>query len=390
MEKKHPIPWLVTWMTTLGQAAITLYIPAFPTISEELQIVPEGVKVTLTAFLLGFGFCQFFYGPLSDRFGRKPPLLFGIALFCLACLANIFVYSLPLFLFLRFIQGVGAGSVITLGRAILRDSFSGKELASATSHLSMGFAIGLGVSPIIGAYLLTLFGWRSDFLFLLLIGISLLFLVWIKLPETSTKPLAAGSWKEAIDHTSHRYKQILRDGQFWKFLLGGVFAYSVAISWNILTPFLIQVHFGYSANAYAWMSLLVAISYYFSAHFNRTLVMKFHFGRIFLFAILLIGLSGLAMVMAPDGLLYLLIPMIIATFGQALIFSNTIAGALQNYSHISGKASAVFSGLQMILVSFISGIMAVFPEKTLLLGLTLIILSLLSYFSLANLLSKKI
>lgn len=390
MEKKHPIPWLVTWMTILGQAAITLYIPAFPAISKDLQIVPEGMKGTLTAFLLGFGLCQFFYGPFSDRYGRKPPLLFGIALFCLACLANVFVYSLPLFLFLRFIQGVGSGSVITLGRAILRDSFSGKELASATSHLSMGFAVGLGISPIIGAYLLTLFGWRSDFLFLLLIGIILLLVLWMKLPETSKKTLAAVSWKEAIDHTSHRYKQILQDGQFWKFLLGGVFAYSVVISWNILTPFLIQAHFGYSANAYGLMSLLIAISYYFAAHFNRTLVIKFDFRKIFFFAILLIGLSGLAIVMTPDGLLYLLIPMVIATFGQALIFSNTIAGALQNYSHISGKASAMFSGLQMILVSFVSGVMAVFPEKMLFLGLTLIILSFLSFLSLANLLSKRI
>jgi DHA1 family 2-module integral membrane pump EmrD-like MFS transporter len=389
MEKKLSIPWLVTWMTTLGQAAITLYIPAFPRISEELQLAPAEVKGTLTAFLLGFGLCQFLYGPFSDRYGRKPPLLFGIALFCFACLANVFVYSLLPFLFLRFIQGVGSGSVITLGRAILRDSFNGKELASATSHLSMGFAIGLGASPIIGAYLLTLFGWRSNFLFLLLIGIILLFVIWIKLPETSAKPLASASWKEAINHTSHRYTQILKDGQFWKFLLGGVFAYSVVIAWNILTPFLIQVHFGYSANVYAWMSLLIAMSYYLSAHFNRTLVMKFHFRKIFFFAILLIGLSGLVIVMTPDGLLYLLIPMVIATFGQALIFSNTIAKALQNYSHISGKASAVFSGLQMILVSFFSGIMAAFPETMFSLGLTLIILSFLSFLSLANLFSKK-
>ncbi len=388
MHNKKSLPWLVTCMTTLGQAAITIYIPAFPEISKDLQIGPENVKATLTAFLLGFGLSQLFYGPLSDRYGRKPPLLVGIALFCLACFANLFVFSLPSFLLVRFIQGIGSGSVITIGRTILRDSFSGKELMSAASHLSMGFAIGLGVSPIIGAYLLSIFGWRSNFLFLLLIGVAFLILLWKKLPETSFNRLGSATWRELAQHAVKGYYQILSDLTFWKFLLGGVFAYSVVISWNVLTPFLIQTHFSYSAKAYGWMSLLIAAAYYISAHFNRSLVIKFHFGNIFIFGALLIGLAGLVMFLGPDQFLFLLFPMVIATFGQALIFSNTIAGALHNYSHIPGKASAMFSSLQMILVSFISAAMAILPDQTSVIGITLIILSLLSFFCLINI-SKK-
>lgn len=380
MDKKRSIPWLVTWMTTLGQAAITLYIPSFPLISQELNIDPTAVKTTLTAFLLGFGLCQLFYGPLSDKYGRKPVLLFGIALFCLACLANLFIVSLEGFLLVRFIQGIGAGSVITIGRSILRDSYSGQEFTSAASHLSMGFALGLGVSPIIGAYLQTLFGWRAGFLFLFLVGAFLLVLLWKKLPETSSKPLAAATWKETAHHTLHRYFEILRDSLFWKFLLGGVFAYSVVISWNVLTPFLIQDHFGFSPDAYGWMSLFIAVAYYLSAHFNRALVLKFHLRNIFIAGILLIGLSGLIIMLAPDQLIFILIPMFIATFGQALIFSNTIASALQKYPHIPGKASAVFSSLQMILVSFISATLAILPDQSITLGLVLIALSFLIFF----------
>lgn len=161
-------------------------------------------------------------------------------------------------------------------------------------------------------------------------------------------------------------------------------AYSVVISWNVLTPFLVQVHFGYSAHAYAWMSLLVACFYYLAAHFNRSLVMKFHVGNIFIFGELLIGLAGLTMILGGDQLLFLLIPMVIATFGQALLFSNTIAGAMHNYSHISGKVSAIYSSLQMMLVSVISAGMAFLPDQTFVMGIILIILSCLCFICLIS------
>jgi len=373
---KKSIPWLATWMTTLGQAAITLYIPAFPQISQDLHIDPTEVKSTLTIFLLGFGLSQLFYGPLSDRYGRKILLLSGIAFFSLTCLATLFVHSLSLFNLLRLLQGIGSGAVITIGRSILRDSFNGKELAQAASHLSMGFAIGLGISPVIGAFLLTYFGWRSNFLFLSFLGAFLFILLAKKLPETSPKSIHSGTTLEALHTTLKRYFGIIKDFNFWKFLLGGTSAYSVVIAWNVLTPFLIQVHFGYSADAYGLMSLLIAIAYYLAAHYNRSLVMKFHLGKIFLVGTILIAFSGLLILLLPSSLLA---AMTIATFGQALIFSNTIACALHNYPHIPGVASAMFSSLQMLLASSVSGALALLPDQTLTLGLVLIILGIVAF-----------
>lgn len=357
-------------MTTLGQTAISLYIPAFAEIARDLQISHAEVKSTLTAFFLGYGLCQLFYGPISDRYGRKPVLLFGIALFCLSCIANLFVHSLSSFLLARFIQGIGAGSVITIGRSILLDSFTGKELISASSHLSMGFAIGTGISPIVGAYVLTLFGWRGDFFVLLLIGILLFLLIFLKLPETAPK-------LPSTSPTLHHFAKILSDLTFWKYLVGGVLAYSVVIAWTVLTPFLILGSLGYSPDSYGWMSLFIAIAYYLGAHFNRSLVHKFHLKKIFFAGVFLIGLSGLALLLAPGTLLFILIPMFIATCGQALIFSNTIASALANYPHLPGKASALFSSLQMLLASLISAFFSFLPDQPLTLGLVLIALALL-------------
>lgn len=372
MEGKGKIPWLITASTILGQSAISLYIPAFPQIADDLGVDPVDVKSTLTMFFIGFGISQIIYGPLSDKVGRKPSLLFGIALFCAACLANIFAHSLGYFLLVRFIQGLGAGSVITICRSILRDCFSGKELNSATSHSSMGFAIAIGITPIVGAYLQTYFGWRADFVFLFLLGIALFITIAMLLPETRSIE------KQNEIHGINEFAEILKDTTFWRYLLGGVFAYSVVVTWNVLSPFLIQENLHYSANAYGWMTLAVAIPYYFAAHYNRQLVHKFHLGKIFTTGMVLICLAGIAMLF-DDNLLLILIPVFVATFGQALIFSNTIAASLQNYPHLPGKSSALYSMFQMTLVGMITALLSVLPDESWMFGVILITLSVLIY-----------
>lgn len=113
-------------MTALAQAAISLYLPALPAIAANLHIHPDFVKSTITIFFLSYGLSQFLYGPLSDRHGRKPLLLIGISIFCLGCLLNIFAKSIEIFLLARLLQGFGCGSLITIGRAILRDCFIGR------------------------------------------------------------------------------------------------------------------------------------------------------------------------------------------------------------------------------------------------------------------------
>lgn len=259
MDEKRKITWLVMWITALGQAAITLYLPAFPAITYGLNITPQAIKATITIFLLGYGFSQFFYGPLSDRYGRKPILLIGLVIFCVGSFINIFAQTIHLFLFARLLQGLGIGSVITIGRSILLDRFSGRELSSAASYLSMGFAIGLGLSPVIGAYLQKSFSWRADFAFLFLVGIIFFLMIAKWLPETFTRPPVRSPISQFFRRTTSEYKRIISDKDFIRFLLGGLFAYGTVIAYNIMTPFLIQTVLGYSAEIYGWLAVVVAI-----------------------------------------------------------------------------------------------------------------------------------
>jgi len=363
---QNKITWQILWMTALAQAAISLYLPAFPAIAASLQIDPAAVKSTITIFFLSYGLSQLLYGPLSDRYGRKPLLLIGICLFCLGCVINIFAPSFAIFMLARFLQGFGSGSLITIGRAILRDCFSGNALASAASYNSMGFAIGLGTTPIIGAYLQSYISWRADFAFLLLAGLILFAVIWRWLPETASVPAVKKPIPQFVQLTLSEYKTIISNKLFLQFLFGGILAYSVVVAYNVMTPFLIQQVLGYPANIYGWLAILIAVPYYAAAVANRSLVLKYGNKIIIAIGIILMVLAGIIMLFcdlfAQTHLASIILPLMLATFGQALIFPNAIAGAIQNSAHPAGKASAMFSSLQLITISIFSAIMAILPD----------------------------
>jgi DHA1 family 2-module integral membrane pump EmrD-like MFS transporter len=384
MKEYNKIVWTVMWLTVFCQAAMTIYLPAYPLIAGSLHINPDAVKTTLSVFLFGNGISQLAYGPLSERYGRKPLMLIGMAIFSAGCLLNTQAHTLFTFQMARLIQGIGSGCTIALCRAILRDRFQMRELASAASYLSMGFAIGLGFSPIIGAFLQNHFNWQADFYFLSIFGLLLLVATWYWLPETLVKKENDSTFNSFLMGTLRDYRMIIQDKLLWKFLVGGLFAYAVVITYNTMSPFLIQNVLGYSAVTFGWMSTLIAIPYYFAAITNRSLVLKIGSQPIFLGGNLVILFSGIFMLVMtlyfPISLaITIMLPIMLATFGQGFIWPNAIAGAMQHTHGQPGKTSAMFSSLQMTLISVVTTIIAYIPDNSpLFMGLVLIGLGILS------------
>lgn len=387
---KKNIVLLVMWMTALGQAAIAIYLPSFPEISTQLNITPSLMKGTISVFLFGFGISQLFYGLLSDRFGRKPILQIGLGIFCFGCLMNIICWSKEIFFIARFIQGFGSGAVLVNSRSILRDCFSGREFFSAASYSSMGFAIGFGFSPIIGAYLSSIFNWKASFVFLFFYAILLVLFIWKYLPETKVKVQSTTNTKSYLLIELKNYGSIIANHKFLSFLFCGIFAYSVIISYNVMTPFLIQNKLEYSSKSYALLAMLLSIPYYLAAVFNRKFVLKYGVDIIFFLGISLIILSGIMMgitfLIFNLNLIFIIASYTLAIFGQSLIFSNAIAGALHTFpAEIAGKVSAILCCIQMILTAFISALMSIIPDTNQLsLALVLIVLGLFSKLSLID------
>jgi len=367
LHEKKRIKIIMLVITILGQASIALYLPALPSIAKDLNITDFQSKLTITYFIIGFGISPLFMGPISDYWGRKPILLFSLITALIGFLGNSFCSSFYMFVIFRVIEGIGCGGLLTSGRSIARDVFSGKELASASSYLSMGFALGFGFSPVVGGFLAEHFIWQSAFIFLFIFCFSIICICILFLPETK-------QFKEH-DDSHHIMKSILQsyitavlNKLFIINILAGFFAYCIVISYNTLTPFLVQINLGFSAENYGYLAILIGVPYFLAASINRKLVLE----KGIYFSCLIGGttiiLSGFIMfifsLFGYRNIYTLIIPFMGATFGQAFIFSNTIAAAMQLFpANVAGRISALYSSLQMILVSVFSLFIAKTPDR---------------------------
>ena len=175
---------LLTSLATIGPFAIDTYLPAFREISSELNTSATAVQQTLTAYLFAFMLMTLWHGVLSDRFGRRKIILWGVGIYVAASLGCALAQSLPQLLFFRVLQGLAAGSGMIVTRALVRDLYQGAAAQIVMSRIAVMFAIAPAIAPIIGGYLQVWFGWRAIFLFLMGSGA----LVWLAsykyLPET--------------------------------------------------------------------------------------------------------------------------------------------------------------------------------------------------------------
>jgi DHA1 family bicyclomycin/chloramphenicol resistance-like MFS transporter len=182
-------------MAAVGPVSIDMYLPGFPAI--EREFATRGVETTMSAYLVGLAISQLFYGPISDRFGRKPPLYFGFALYALGAAGCALAASLPALTLMRIVQALGGSAGFVIGRAIVRDRCEPHEAARAFSLLMMIVALGPVLAPAAGGFVVTHFGWRGTFVFQAVLGVALLaathFLLRESRPEVSINPLNIGS-----------------------------------------------------------------------------------------------------------------------------------------------------------------------------------------------------
>jgi len=191
--------WLILLgaLTALGPMSIDMYLPALPAIEQDLSAPAGTVGLTLAAFFIGMALGQLFYGPVSDRFGRKPPLYFGLALYIVASIACASANTITELIMLRFLQALGGCAGPVLARAIVRDRCSARESARAFSMLTLVMGLAPILAPVLGGWLLILMGWRWLFAALAAFGVLCLLCLHWRLAETHTprpqEPLMLGS-----------------------------------------------------------------------------------------------------------------------------------------------------------------------------------------------------
>jgi DHA1 family bicyclomycin/chloramphenicol resistance-like MFS transporter len=202
-------------ISLIGPLAVHLFLPVIPAVKAALGLSEATAQLTFSVALFGMAFATLFYGSLSDRYGRRPVLLSGLALFLIGSAVSALASSIGALVIGRFVQAIGAGCGMTLGRAIAQDVYGGDRLVKALAYLTMFYTIGPMISPIVGGVLIDTFGWRSVFGFALLLGAVIALGAYVAVFETRP-PSPANRVRGNI---LGDYAELFRHARFTAFVL---------------------------------------------------------------------------------------------------------------------------------------------------------------------------
>ena len=339
---------LVGSLTALAPLSIDLYLPALPELTRDLDASASEGQLTLTACVLGLALGQMVAGPLSDRLGRRLPLLLGLAAYCAASLACAFASTLWMLMGLRLVQGLAGAAGIVISRAIVRDVRSGAAAARVYSMLMLVTGIAPILAPIIGSQLLRITTWRGLFVTLAIIGFVLLAATAAGLDETL--PAARrrrGSWQE----TAGTFAPLLRDRAFLGYALVGAASFAGLLTYIAGSPFVLQDIYGVSPQLYGGIFAMNALGLVACGQINALLVGRIAPARMLQFGVALAATAGLtlaAVVLAGIGLAGILPCLFAVVASIGFVGPNAMALALHEYPHAAGSASALLGTLQFL------------------------------------------
>jgi DHA1 family bicyclomycin/chloramphenicol resistance-like MFS transporter len=352
MSLKSPIPgWLVLMaaLTALGPLSIDMYLPSFPAIAQSLGTDRGSVERTLAAFLIGLALGQLFYGPLSDRFGRKPPLYVGLAIYVAASLGCVFASSIDALTALRFFQALGGSAGMVIARAVIRDRSDTRGSAQALSLLMLVMGVAPILAPLLGGALLTLTGWHGIFIFLSLFGGGVLVAVVTRMQETVHANVAA---KISLGSVLANYGRLLRDRHFMACAAAGGLGISGMFAYIVGSPHIFIEHYEITPGHYGFLFGLNAIGIVGGSQVNARLLRKYPPQQILrkaLWGLPIASLTGLSL--AASGLINLpLLMLCLFVFIGSLGFigPNATALALAGQGARTGAASALLGTLQFV------------------------------------------
>jgi len=366
-------------MVVLGRLAFDLYLPALPLIQQQLQGSGNGAQFTISLFTLGFGISQLFYGPLSDFFGRRLVLLTGILIFIIGSMASFLVTNFFQLIIARFVMGVGAGSGIVISRAMSRDLFVCEQLAEVSAIQSLVLAMSLFIAPVVGGYLMQWFSWRSDFLFLVLVGSFAFVVFYYFLPETSTGKARSTSWFCSAKY----YLRLIRTPDFICNALLVSLASAGFVTYFQLSPFIFQVQFHLTAISYSHLFFLIGFVFFAGSWAVKRMVKRYSAERMIRKGCLFLIISGALIAVAYGfhcaSIYLVVIASMLYVYGVRFIMAAGVSACLSPFGEIAGVSAALLGALVMLLSSVVSYLVSLFSfDNILLLGIVYLACGLLS------------
>jgi MFS transporter, DHA1 family, multidrug resistance protein len=364
----HRVPrWLllIGAMTALGPVSIDMYLPAFPLIERELA--GQGIERTMAGYLIGLALGQLVYGPVSDRFGRKPPLYVGFALYVIGSLGCAFADSIGMLILMRVVQALGACGALVIGRAIVRDRCEPEEAARAFATLMLVISLSPIIAPLVGGWFVTLMGWRSVFFFQCLLGLGMIVATHRMMSE-SRDP--AHVTPLSFIEVARSYGRLLMHRKLVAYSAVSGFGTFSLFSYLAGSPTVMEHLYKVSPTQFGWLLAMNGIAFMMASRVNmiglRNRSPAQLLARIAWVPLVLGGLLC-ALALLPRQPLWALIALQFAFFlSIASIGPNVSALALAEHGRVAGAASAMMGALQST-IGMVGGIaVAAFNDGSLL------------------------
>jgi len=339
---------LLTALVAFGPVSTDLYLPSLPAMTGAFGTEVAQVQLTLSVFIAGFAVSQILFGPVSDRFGRRPVLLVGLLVYLIASVGAVFASGIDDLITWRFVQGVGAGSGPVLARAVVRDLYEGDAAARVLSFMSSAMALAPLVAPILGGQLQILFGWEANFIVLAIFGGAVLAATWIKLNETNrfmdSQALNPG-------RLLSNYLALLHHRGFLGYTLVVSFAYAGLFCFISGSSFVLIDVLHVPTEYFGFCFAAVVAGYASGSFVTGKLTATWGIPKLIALgsALALVAgsvLSGLAWA-GVETLWAIIVPMPVVFFSLGFCLPTGTAAALKPFPKIAGSASSLMGFIQL-------------------------------------------
>jgi DHA1 family bicyclomycin/chloramphenicol resistance-like MFS transporter len=346
---------LLALLGMLGPFSIDTYIPAFSGIARSLGATPVEMQQTLSAYLFGFAFMNLFHGALADSFGRRPVVLWGIAVFTVASAGCALSQSIEQLVFFRALQGLSTGAGIVVSRAVIRDMFPPAQAQKVMSQVTIYFGVAPAIAPIIGGWLFVHLNWHAIFWFLTGVGVLLWTANYRLLPETlhvtQRQPFN-------VKHLMRGYWQLGSSPRFLLLALASGIPFNGMFLYVLSAPEFLEMHLGLAPTEFFWFFVLtiagIMAGAWVSGRMAGKLAPKQQIRHGFVIMLVVAVLNLLANLLFKAHVSWALFPIAVFAFGWALMVPVVTLLVLDLYPERRGMASS----LQAFIGSSANGIVA--------------------------------
>ncbi|MEK9832530.1 MAG: multidrug effflux MFS transporter [Rhodospirillaceae bacterium] len=361
---------LLGLLVSFAPMTIDLYLPAFPIMARDLATDAESIQLTLSVYMVGFALSQTIFGPISDRFGRKPTIMIGTSIYLVASVACALATTVEQLIVFRLFQSIGAAAAPVVARAVVRDMFTREEAARMYSVVTTVVAIAPVVAPVLGGFIVVWLGWRANFWVLTGFGASAMLLVIVMLPETNRNPDPNAT---RIGQMLRNFATMLSNRAYLGYVLtvmgnfSGLFAYLLGAS------FVLVDQLGMSPTSFGLSFGAASVGFMSGAFLGSRIVRYAGVERM--------CLAGTSFTAAGGALVFVLIwsdvisiwsiivPTIVYFFGMGMSQTNIQAGAISPYPQMAGAAASLLGLAQYVSAGLLSMVLALFAfDQTFLLA----------------------